>query len=113
VLVYLMAGATHSLPTVPHHACSPGNSARERALPRWSRCNLAGRRSAETWRGRAVRTPNGNGPVDPVSYLRRQAELCLLAAEACLNRAAAEDLKLMAAELHARALRIEFGALAA
>jgi len=51
---------------------------------------------------------NPNAPVEPIGYLRRQAEFCLRASRACSDRAAAECWELMAAEFHARALRVEF-----
>ena len=56
-----------------------------------------------------MRASNPNAPVEPTGYLRRQAEACLRASRACSDRAAAECWELMAAEFHARALRVEFG----
>jgi hypothetical protein len=55
-----------------------------------------------------MRASNPNAPVEPISYLRRQAEFCLRTSRACSDRAAAERWELMAAEFHARSLRVEF-----
>ena len=56
-------------------------------------------------------TSSRNGRAEQVSYLRRQAEFCLRTSLLCLDRATAEDLKLLAAEFHARAQRVEFDAI--
>jgi len=46
--------------------------------------------------------------MDDMSYLRRQAALCLNLSESCPDAQVAEHLHLMAAEFHARALKAEF-----
>ena len=59
----------------------------------------------------AMMTLGGNGRAEHISYLRRQAEFCLRTSQLCSNSAAADDLKLLAAEFHARAQRVEFEAI--
>jgi hypothetical protein len=41
-------------------------------------------------------------------YLRRRAEFCIRLSHLCTDPPAAENLNVMAAEFHARALRAEF-----
>ena len=66
--------------------------------------------------GRGIEVPvmmtsNGNERAEQIRYLRRQAEFCLRTSLACANSAIADDLTLLAAEFHARAQRVEFGAI--
>ena len=48
--------------------------------------------------------------MDDKPYLRRQAALCLKLSRSCRDGKVAEDLNLMAAEFHRRALQAEFQA---
>jgi hypothetical protein len=48
--------------------------------------------------------------MDDKPYLRRQAALCLKLSQSCPDGKVAEDLDLMAAEFHTRALQAEFQA---
>ena len=48
--------------------------------------------------------------MDDKPYLRRQAALCLKLSQSCPDGKLAEDLDLMAAEFHTRALQAEFEA---
>jgi hypothetical protein len=50
----------------------------------------------------------GATPMDDKHYLRRQAALCLKLSQSCTDAEVAEQLDLMGAEFHTRALQAEF-----